>query len=285
METIFLDRGALFTFVNSESIMGSPAMNAKIIQRLLSNDTALRYIAAVPQAMYAICRSEVAIKAIAKSDSLMRKILDGRFSRDVILNNSMAMDTIVRSGVAMRIIADDYLSILQIANNEMTMRVIAGSEIAMRSIVESHKAISEILKSETAMKAIAQSDVAMRNITTNPTAMKAIAENDMAMRVITDSPFTVRLENEGENNGQYIVLGSQNEDAFDKNSMPSGAYMANKDHAPNKSTYLSYEHGRLFNILKVLGNKLYNSLDPLYAKEGYWVYCLDTFKIGFPPVL
>ena len=150
----------------------------------------------------------------------------------------------------------------------------------IKDVAASSTAMSAVANSSTAMSAVANSSTAMSAVLNSSTAMSAVLNSSTAMSAVTNSKYVSRLNNEGPNNGRFIILGSQSVSVLD-DSRPGGAKeLLNSSGNTNKLTSkYNSKYGELYNCLKITGNQVYTMLDPWYAKEGYWVYCLDLNKL------
>ena len=117
----------------------------------------------------------------------------------------------------------------------------------------------------------------IKDVANSSTAMSAVANSSTAMTAVTNSKYVSRLNSEGPNNGRFIILGSQSVSVLD-DSTPAGAGDLLNNTNKLTSKYNS-KYGELYNCLKITGNQVYTMLDPWYAKESYWVYCLDLNKL------
>ena len=120
----------------------------------------------------------------------------------------------------------------------------------------------------------------IKDVANSSTAMSAVANSSTAMSAVTNSKYVSRLNSEGPNNGRFIILGSQSVSVLDDSSPGGAKDLLNSSGNTNKLTSkYNSKYGELYNCLKITGNQVYTMLDPWYAKEGYWVYCLDLNKL------
>ena len=154
---------------------------------------------------------------------------------------------------------------MQALKSKRSIKEAAASSKAMKAIVASHSAIKAIVASKSAMKTMVESSV----------AMAAMATSSIAMTEIANSDYITKLENTAENKGNFIIIGAESDDVLDK-SIPTGA-----ESKLNGKVTLKFnsKYGELYNCLEKTGNQVYTMLDPYFAQNGKWVYCLDLDKL------
>ena len=115
----------------------------------------------------------------------------------------------------------------------------------------------------------------MNAVAGSSTAMNAVAGSSTAMTTIVNNcNAVIALSPDGPRPGRFVILGGQNQYIIDsvQPSFDKGLINGNK-------TTFSSKYGNLYNVAKITKNTVFTNIDPYYAQDGYWVYCLDLNRL------
>lgn len=140
-------------------------------------------------------------------------------------------------------------------SNVKDINALIASDVDFRKLLSNAWATQAMLRSATAMNAVAGSSTAMTTIVNNCNAV-------------------IALSPDGPRPGRFVILGGQNQYIIDsvQPSFDKGLINGNK-------TTFSSKYGNLYNVAKITKNTVFTNIDPYYAQDGYWVYCLDLNRL------
>lgn len=140
-------------------------------------------------------------------------------------------------------------------SNVKDINALIASDVDFRKLLSNAWATQAMLRSATAMNAVAGSSTAMTTIVNNCNAV-------------------IALSPDGPRPGRFVILGGQNQYIIDsvQPSFDKGLINGNK-------TTFSSKYGNLYNVAKITKNTVFTNINPYYAQDGYWVYCLDLNRL------
>ena len=159
--------------------------------------------------------------------------------------------------------------------SDVDFRKLLSNAWATQAMLRSATAMNAVAGSSTAMNAVAGSSTAMNAVAGSSTAMNAVAGSSTAMTTIVNNcNAVIALSPDGPRPGRFVILGGQNQYIIDsvQPSFDKGLINGNK-------TTFSSKYGNLYNVAKITKNTVFTNIDPYYAQDGYWVYCLDLNRL------